>query len=243
MNAPEASTRAPAARIVAGGLCLALASWTALILIPTHSTRIGRIDQMTETATTDPATGEFKAAKDDTLLPQTPNGAINQGARTYVALGCAECHTQQVTHPALGTDFECGFGRRHSVPRDYLHARTAAPGTRRIGPDLANAGVRLAAASDAELLAYLYNPRASKLHPGSTAPAHPGLFREIAIEPDAPAPANALRIPPALTQPGTAIVPTHEALTLLAYLRSLDQDYDLPEAIRAETKPAPARKP
>jgi hypothetical protein len=43
-------------------------------------------------------------------------------------------------------------------------------------------------------------------------------------------PYDALQFPPGQEDPGTVVVPTGDAKALIAYLKSLDASYPLPEA-------------
>ena len=90
-----------------------------------------------------------------------------RGRNTYVSLGCALCHTQQVRF--LPTDV-----RRWGPPTQAWETRYDFPhlwGTRRIGPDLAReTGVR----SNDWQLTHLYNPQA--VVPGSAMPPFAWLF-------------------------------------------------------------------
>jgi cbb3-type cytochrome oxidase cytochrome c subunit len=88
------------------------------------------------------------------------------------------------------------------VARDYVLQSPVALGNRRIGPDLANYGAR--AKSDAEIAAHLSAPAV-----GSAMPAYPSLF--------SPAKDGSLQ-------------PNERGVALIAYLKSLRQDYSSPEA-------------
>ena len=59
------------------------------------------------------------------------------------------------SHP--GPDIERGWGKRRSVAEDYLFDSPVMLGSRRVGPDLANVGIRQ---PDANWhLLHLYDPR------------------------------------------------------------------------------------
>ena len=153
-------------------------------------------------------------------FPEQMPGLAVQGRRVYQELGCAACHTQQVRRPGFGSDNARGWGARQSVARDYVHQERPMLGLSRIGPDLANYGVRAGEAglSAGDLLAYLYNGT-------ETMPAYRFLFttRKIEGEPSA----NALR---GGAPAGHELVPTEAARSLVAYLLSLKQTYEFAEA-------------
>lgn len=153
-------------------------------------------------------------------FPERANGVAAQGQLVYQDLGCAACHTQQVRRPDYGADQARGWGSRQSVARDYVYQARPLLGSSRIGPDLANYGVRAheKGLTAADLLAQLYN--------GSDGmPAYRFLFttRKIVGEPAD----NALQgVAPA----GYELVPTARAEALAAYLLSLKQTYEFSEA-------------
>lgn len=116
----------------------------------------------------------------------------------------------------VGADISRGWGVRHSVAADYLYDSPVLLGAQRVGPDLANVGLRL---PDANWhLIHLYNPRAVVTN--STMPPHQFLFqtRKIVFAPSA----EALKLPAGFEPPaGYEVVPTDEARALVAYLQSL----------------------
>jgi cbb3-type cytochrome oxidase cytochrome c subunit len=119
----------------------------------------------------------------------------------------------------LGPDISRGWGARRSVAADFLYDYPVMLGEQRIGPDLANVGVRL---PDAHWqLEHLYQPR--KFVKDSAMPPYRYLFQKRRIE--------HTRSLDALTQvdtePGYEIVPTPEASALAAYLLSLRADAPL----------------
>jgi cytochrome c oxidase cbb3-type subunit 2 len=104
----------------------------------------------------------------------------------------------------------------------------------RLGPDLANLGVRETNAPT--LLLKLYNPRI--VMPGSTMPRYSYLFEERSPKPGAEPSPGALRLPAAFAPPsGREIVPRPEALALVQYLISLKSD-----ALFFEVFPTPPPK-
>jgi len=57
-----------------------------------------------------------------------------------------------------GPDIERGWGTRRSVAQDFISDATVMPGSLRVGPDLANVGVRLPDLN--WQLVHLFNPAA-----------------------------------------------------------------------------------
>jgi cbb3-type cytochrome oxidase cytochrome c subunit len=134
----------------------------------------------------------------------------------------------------IGPDIDRGWGKRRSVAEDFLYDYPVMPGSQRIGPDLANVGVRLPDAN--WQLLHLYAP--TNKVPGSAMPPYRYLFEKRRIE-RAPSP-GALDMPPELApQPGYEIVPKAEARALVAYLLSLRSDLPLFNAPVSVAPPAP----
>ena len=166
-------------------------------------------------------------------FPARPSGIAARGQLVYAGLGCASCHTQQVRRPDFGGDQARGWGERQSVARDYIFQIRPQLGAARIGPDLANLAGRKAPYDAEDLVQFLY----TGVIPGAKTVTHPAysfLFENRAIIGE---PSNARlklmgNLAPAA---GHEIVPTEGALSLVAYLLSLNNPYDYPEA-----KPLPA---
>ncbi len=122
----------------------------------------------------------------------------------------------------VGPDIARGWGKRRTVAEDYLFDNPVLLGSQRIGPDLANIGVRQ---PDPNWhLRHLYAP--STEVKGSSMPPYRFLFVKRKIQrqrsPDA------LTLPPELAvAPDHEIVPTAEANALVAYLLSLRADAPL----------------
>ena len=158
------------------------------------------------------------------LVPAPYSGQALAGRAVYIREGCIYCHSQQVRHGRYNADLLRGWGIRPSHPQDYIHDMPQLLGTMRTGPDLANIGVRQPSA--AWHFKHLYNPQITS--PGSIMPPYPWLFERRPIngppDPDA-LPLTDQWAPP----PGYQIVPTQEALDLVAYLQELRQDYDISE--------------
>jgi cytochrome c oxidase cbb3-type subunit II len=158
------------------------------------------------------------------VYPHAEPGDAHQGAELYRANGCASCHTQQVRPRDLGSDINRGWGVRRSTAYDYLFDQPVLLGSLRVGPDLANAGRRMDAAS---VLLHLYEPRA--ITPDSIMPPFPYLFEKRKIQ-GFPS-ADALQLPPHFAPPpGYEIAPGPQARALAAYVTSLHQDGYLFEA-------------
>src|SRR5258708_1319442 len=149
-------------------------SWCVMILFP--NLQIG--DQAD--IAIDAATGNF--------YPSIRPGLALQGKDVYRRNGCNYCHSQQV-HAKwasagmlrwVGPDIERGWGKRWSVAQDYVNDLPAMVGRHRIGPDLANIGVRrnddLAHTNLTWLLLHIYNPQ---IHtPGTVMPPYSYLFTQ-----------------------------------------------------------------
>jgi cytochrome c oxidase cbb3-type subunit II len=218
------------------GLFFAMAiSWLAFVLEP--QMQIGNLGQ-----TNTVAVGALPVA-----YPNNLPGEAEAGAQVYRANGCAACHTQQVRPAADGSDLARGWGKRRSVAEDYLYDHPVMLGSQRVGPDLANAGLRMDVNA---ILIRLYNPRALLGNGASIMPPYPYLFEKRQIR-DAPSP-DALQVPPAFAPPpGYEIVPGPRALALASYVLNLRQDgylFDVPPpevktnapAAVASTNAAPA---
>jgi cbb3-type cytochrome oxidase cytochrome c subunit len=124
-----------------------------------------------------------------------------------------------------GPDLARDWGKRGSVARDFLYDNPVLLGSLRVGPDLANVGLRLPSAE--WHLAHLYSPRS--VAPGSVMPPYPFLFEKRSTargsSPDA------LHITGAdAPAAGYEIIPRPQAIALVAYLQSLHADAPLYEA-------------
>lgn len=156
----------------------------------------------------------------------------------------------EITFKNLGSDIARGWGARMNVAEDYLYDYPVMLGSQRIGPDLANIGVRdpqkyaapwnfeykgtnaapeakqqaLKEAFRAWHYAHLNDPRSKA--PGSAMPAYTWLFE----------------------QHGGQLTPKHEAEALVEYLWSLRSDVSLihapvPKLARATPAPAATNAP
>jgi cytochrome c oxidase cbb3-type subunit 2 len=203
-----------------GILCCVVASWLGLVVGPHFQFGAQEMAVIEET-------GES--------YPGARNGLALQGAEIYRANGCQYCHTQQVRGASEGSDLARGWGKRRTVARDYLRDQPAMLGNLRFGPDLANIGARQYSTND--LYLKLYNARL--IHPKSAMPRYPYLFAERTLAAGATPSAEALQWPTGTPAPaGKEVVPTADAVALVAYLHSLKS-----EAIFFEVFPTPKPKP
>jgi len=191
-------------------------SWLGFVLVP--QLQIGRQQQV-------------ELSDTGQLYPSMRPGMARQGEQIYRANGCFYCHARQVRPKGFGTDVERGWGARpgevQSVNADYLYDRPVMLGTQRVGPDLANIGLRQPDAM--LLLKHLYNPRL--ITPNSVMPPYRFLFEKRPLKlGELPAP-DALPLGNEVPA-GYEIVPTDDALALVAYLLSQHS-----EAVLFETPP------
>jgi cbb3-type cytochrome oxidase cytochrome c subunit len=141
----------------------------------------------------------------------------------------------------VGPDLSRGWGRRRTVAEDFLFDYPVLPGSQRVGPDLANVGLRL---PDANWhLVHLYNPKGQVK--GSTMPPYRFLFekRKTGLQPSP----DALVLPAAATPPaGYEGVATPAAKALAAYLISLRADAPLfvaPMTVASAPAASPTNSP
>lgn len=174
------------------------------------------------------------------MYPHMRPGLARQGEQIYRANGCNYCHSQQVQFYGFGADFERGWGGRNgrvqSVNEDYLYDQPVMLGSQRVGPDLANIGLRQT--NETILLMHLYNPKSTM--PQSVMPPYRFLFEKRDLKIGAKPSVDALPIP---GLQGYEIVPTDDARALVAYLLSLHSDtviFETPPFPKA-TNAAPAQ--
>ena len=168
------------------------------------------------------------------LFPQARSGLAQQGAEVYRANGCFYCHSQQIGPENFGYDIQRGWGSRRTVSADYLFDNPVMAGNQRIGPDLANIGLRNL--GDNFLLQHIYNsqitaPEGKK----SNMPSYPYLFekRKVRGTPSE----DALKLPEKFApEAGYEIVPRKEALALVAYLKSLRSSVPPTTMVDGESK-------
>jgi len=143
------------------------------------------------------------------------------GKRVYESLGCIYCHSQQVRPDDFGADLLRGWGRRRSVPRDYLFDDPPLLGSMRTGPDLANVAQRQPSTQWHYL--HLYDPQLTS--PGSIMPSFQFLFDVVDRKP--PSVTDAVPLPDGAAEGERWIIPTDRARDLVGYLLSLDQKHAL----------------
>lgn len=168
------------------------------------------------------------------VYPIGHSGQANQGAEVYRAQGCAACHTQQVRPAEEGNDIQRGFGIRRSVATDYMLEQQPQIGAVRLGPDLANFGLRKTTNEVNWVYLHLLSPTA--VVPKSTMPPYPYLFEKVAHNANR---RDALQIP---SQPNFDFIPKLEARQLATYLLSLRNEgsvFEAPAKQQAKTN-APA---
>ena len=164
--------------------------------------------------------------QDAELFPTELTGLAKQGAEEYASLGCVTCHTQQVRRVETGFDVERGWGKRPSAPRDYVLQEHVLLGNSRIGPDLANLGLR--EYSDEWLHQHLFEPQS--IIASSLCPPSPFLYEE-SVEPVH----TDIEVSSSEGTEGSRFIrPSIRANRLVAYLQSLKQDYELPEVAFVE---------
>jgi cbb3-type cytochrome oxidase cytochrome c subunit len=127
---------------------------------------------------------------------------------------------------ATGVDIARGWGLRQSVAADFLYDYPVQLGALRVGPDLANVGVRL---PDANWhYNHLYAPKS--VAPNSTMPSFKFLFA-VQKKVGGVTSAEALNLPSQFAPAdGYEVVPTEAARELVAYLMSLKANVPLYEA-------------
>jgi len=136
----------------------------------------------------------------------------------------------------VGPDISRGWGIRRTVAEDFLFDYPVMPGSQRVGPDLANVGVRLPDRNWHFL--HLYAPRAEVKQ--STMPPYRFMFEKRRVEHGRSA--DALILPPELApEPGYEIIPKPEAVALVSYLSSLRANEPLfssPVSVASAASPA-----
>jgi cytochrome c oxidase cbb3-type subunit 2 len=183
----------------------------------------------------------------DGYYPQSNANVL--GMQVYIREGCVQCHTQMIRPSQFAADaWHQGWGEsqearpadaiRANTMRDYLAEKVALLGVARVGPDLANAGYRLAGKDRAAIHLQLYLPHA--VAGWSNMPAYPHLY----VVRKAQGPKSDLALP--LTgkfapQKGYEVVPTPEAEELVDYLLSLKKATPLPAAALGNLATAAAK--
>ena len=176
---------------------------------------------------------------DEALLAKLPQTILSGVASPKEAEAAQAALTKagavaDVRFVPVGSDIARGWGLRRSVAADYLFDSPPLLGSQRVGPDLANVGARLPDAN--WQLLHLYNPKS--VVKDSPMPPHKFLFqtRKVVFAPSA----DALKLPAGFEPPaGQEIIPTDDALALVAYLQSLKVTAPLYEAPMSVTVAAP----
>jgi len=164
----------------------------------------------------------FKDPITAAVYPVGRSGEAMQGAEVYRAQGCAACHTQQVRPADEGNDLGRGFGIRRTVATDYMLDCPPQLGAIRLGPDLANFGLRKNTNDVAWIYLHLLKPKA--LVERSNMPPYPYLFEKVLANSGHP---GAISIP---SETKYEFVPRDEAKQLAAYLVSLKNEGSVFEA-------------
>ena len=168
------------------------------------------------------------------VYPIGRSGAAIQGAEVYRAQGCAACHTQQVRPEQEGNDIARGFGTRRTVGTDFMLDRPPQLGAIRLGPDLANFGLRKTTNDVNEIYLHLLEPKAVVAK--SNMPKFRYLFEKLPANPNR---MGAVRIP---SDKDHDYIPKDEAKQLVAYLLSLRNESSVFEAPR-KINPADTNAP
>jgi|TARA_B110000438_G_scaffold291882_2_gene329434 cytochrome c oxidase cbb3-type subunit 2 len=158
------------------------------------------------------------------MFPAALSGSAQRGLAVYEKLGCLYCHSQQVRRQGFGSDFERGWGSRQSVARDYIFFDRVMLGTMRTGPDLSNVGLRYTELWQHQ---HLFSPQS--LNGWSIMPSYAFLYEIQPIGLSGPS-GNAINLLDSWEiSADHEVVPTRDATDLVAYLLSLNQNYELPE--------------
>jgi cytochrome c oxidase cbb3-type subunit 2 len=197
-----------------------------------HTTQVGQEGVICDVVLTSPGKNSLAVSNLISSLKVTgltKDEADAVSGKISAAGGKTETHIVPV-----GADISRGWGMRHSVAEDFLWDDPVQLGGIRVGPDLANVGLRYDA--NWELL-HLYSPSVEVK--GSIMPPFHFLFIKQKIG-AAPSP-DALQLPEGSALPnGYEIVPTESAKNLVAYLLSLRANVPLHDA--PFTPPAAPKK-
>lgn len=170
--------------------------------------------------------------------------ALNEAIYATKLLGDAGAKFE-ITFKNLGPDIARGWGARLSVADDYLFDYPVMLGSQRIGPDLANVGVR---APQNYAAAWSFEYQGTNAAPEARDAAFKDAFRRWQYEhlndPQSKVKGSTM---PAYTwlfeKRGDQLVPKHDAEALVEYLFSLRSDVSLvhaPAPKVAKAAPAPA---
>ena len=175
-----------------------------------------------------PEAGRLVVSAPSTVLAGVDRATADKAQRA-LKVGGAEARVEMVV---LGPDIQRGWGVARSVAADYLFDRTVMLGSQRIGPDLANLGMRLPDA--AWHFQHLYDPKSVVAK--SVMPPYRFLFEErkpgmvggASAGSSTNAAATVLFNDLGVARIGDReVVATDEARALVAYLLSLRADVPL----------------
>ena len=193
-----------------------------------HTTQLGQDGVVCDVV----LSGKNSAAVSNLIASLTVTG-LNEQEADAVSTKIKAAGGKTETHIIpTGTDISRGWGSRHSVAEDFLWDSPVQLGGVRVGPDLANVGLRY----DATSLSYLlYHPTSGG--PNSVMPSFSYLF---VIKKTGDVPAHTPGVVRLIDN--DAIVPTEDARNLVAYLLSLRANVPLHDAPFSTTAPAPEKK-
>jgi cytochrome c oxidase cbb3-type subunit 2 len=181
-----------------------------------HTTQVGQDGVVCDVVLT--GAGKNPAAVSNLVESLKLTGLTKDEAdATSGKIGAAGGKTETHIVPA-GADIARGWGARHSVAEDFLWDTPVQLGSVRVGPDLANVGLRYDANWEYQ---HLFDPK-SKV-PNSAMPTYKFLFTTAADSSGEP-------------------VPTEDAKNLVAYLFSLRADVPLHDAPYSTAAPAAGTK-
>jgi cytochrome c oxidase cbb3-type subunit 2 len=196
-----------------------------------HTTQVGQDGVVCDVV----LSGKNSAAASNLIASLNVTG-LNEAEADAVSTKIKAAGGKTETHiRPIGTDISRGWGTRHSVAEDFLWDYPVQIGGVRVGPDLANIGMRHDASWD---LMHLYNPKSNV--PGSIMPPFRYLFVTQKMG-DAPSP-DALLVNDGTVPAGYEVVPTEDAKNLVAYLLSLRANVPLHDAPFSTAAPAPETK-
>lgn len=203
-----------------------------------HSQQVSQDGFACEVVLTDPGTNHapviaevrglnprLSDAEAGALISQLPKTVLRTASKEQADAAAKKLNGHgakaQVLIDPTGADIARGWGRRRSVAEDYLYDNPVLPGSSRVGPDLANIGVRQ---PDVNWhLRHLYAPKHEVA--GSPMPPYRYLFNKRKFV-GKPSP-EALVFNEGIVPVGYEVVPTVEARALAAYLMSLRSDAPL----------------
>jgi cytochrome c oxidase cbb3-type subunit 2 len=195
-----------------------------------HTTQIGQEDMVCEVVLT--GAGNNPTAVTNLISTLKLTGLKKDEADAVSAQISAIGGKTETHIIPVGADIARNWGSRHSVADDFLWDNPVQIGSIRVGPDLANVGLRYDL--NWELL-HLYAPKSESKT--STMPPFRYLFTVEKIG-ETPSP-DALQLPADFAPAaGYEVVPTEYAKNLAAYLVSLRADVSLHDA-PFTTAPAP----